>query len=90
MKGSDRKEASLRSSEQSALTRRRERKTSTKIFFGEIRKVLKDLFVGHPGRQIVQNVVHRDTHAANAGLDPALAGLDRDALAVVHARSLRP
>lgn len=54
------------------------------VVFGEVREIVEDFLVSHPGGQIAQHVINRDAHPANAGLATALARLDRDDILVTH------
>ena len=54
------------------------------VFFSEVRKVLKKLFLGHPRSKIVQHVIDGNSHSANARLAATLARLDRDDVLITH------
>lgn len=64
-----------------------ESEASTNVLDDQLGVVLEDLFFRHPLGQPVQHVIDRDTHAADAGLPASLAGLDGDAVLIVHTRS---
>ena len=49
-------------------------KASENVGFVQVGKVFQDLFVGHPGSEVFQHVVHSDTQASNTGLTPTFPG----------------
>ena len=64
---------------------------SLDVLAGQIRKVAKDFLHAHAGRKVLQNILHRDPHASNAGVTAALARLDGDVLSIVefHGANIR-
>jgi hypothetical protein len=44
----------------------------------KVGKVVQDRFLGHTGSKILQHIVNRDAHSADASLATALRRLDRD------------
>ncbi len=58
--------------------------TCEDVLVSEIREVSEHLFLGHPGREIGEHVVHRNPHAADAWLTASLTWLNRDDSFVRH------
>jgi hypothetical protein len=50
---------------------------------------MQNLIFAHSRGKVVQNIVDRDSHAANTRLAAALSRLNRNVLRVVHNRKLR-
>jgi hypothetical protein len=67
----------------------RKRDASTNIFTHKIGKVSKNLVLAHARSQVLQNVIDRDTEAANTGLPASFTWLDGDSVFVVHSERLR-
>src|SRR5205085_9293002 len=65
------------------------RQTSFDVFAREVRKIVKNLFLGHPRGQIVEYVIDGDAHASNAWLTAALARLNGDVVLIIHSLRLR-
>src|SRR2546426_4421414 len=60
------------------------------VFLCEVRKVFKNLFLGHARSKIFQHVIHRDPHSANTRFAAALFGLDRDDVSITHFVIIKP
>src|SRR5215211_6458092 len=62
-----------------------EGQTRLDVFGGQVGEICENLLLRHPAGEIFQYVGDGHAHAADAGFAAALAGLDGDDLAVVHA-----
>lgn len=69
---------------QTALPIGRERERRPDILALQIREVGEDLVFGHSSGQIVEDVVHGDAKAADAGLATPLSRFNGDPTAIVH------
>ena len=58
--------------------------TRADVLFGQIGKVIYDFLPTHPGGDPAKHVAYRDAQTAHARLAAALAGFDRNELAVIH------
>lgn len=76
--------ASLVRDQRAVLTFRGVAEAGEDVFAGEVGEVGEDLLFGHAGREIGQDVVYGDAHAANARLAAAFAGLDGDDVVIAH------
>lgn len=56
----------------------RKGQSGTDVVLGQVREVIDDLRVSHPGSQHVKNLVNRDAETTDTGFPAALAGLDGD------------
>jgi len=54
------------------------------VLFGQVGIIVQDFRPAHPGGDPAEHVAHRDAQAAHARLAAALAGFDRDELAIIH------
>ena len=59
--------------------------TSVNVLGFQVREVLQNLCLRHPGGQHFKHILHANAHPANARSSAALIGVNRDALKVVHA-----
>jgi hypothetical protein len=62
----------------------REPKAGANVLQLKLGKVLHDLLRRHPGGELIEYVVHRDSQPSDAGSSTPLAGLDRDTLSIIH------
>ncbi len=67
-----------------ALTVGGESEAGLQILGGEVGKVGEDFLLGHPTREVVEDIIDRDAKPADARLAPALVGFDRDDVLVIH------
>ncbi len=65
--------------------------TRLNILFGQVREVLQNLLVRHPGCEIGEHIVDRDPHTANRWLPAAFTRLKRDdrLIGCIHAAAPR-
>src|SRR5271165_5481017 len=63
----------------------RESQTRADIFFRQQREVMQNLFMTHPGSQILEHIRNRHPQPPNRWLAAALARLDGDDARVIHA-----
>ncbi len=75
--------------EQLPLAVRRVAQAGADVMSGQVREVVEDLPLAHPGRQIGEPGVDRDPQPADARLAAPLARVDRDELPLIHRRTLR-
>ena len=61
-----------------------ERQARENVFVRQFREVGQNLGFGHPGREIREHVVHRDSHPTDARLSSPLPWFDGDDVLVVH------
>jgi hypothetical protein len=62
----------------------RKGQASSKVFFGQIRKISKNLRRCHAGRHVIQDFVNGDSQTANARLTASLSRLKRDYFLIIH------
>jgi len=78
----------LRQPDEPALPVGGEGEARANVLARQVRKVCEDLVLGHPGREVLEHVIHRDAQPADTGFPAPLAGLDGDDALVVHAPTL--
>jgi hypothetical protein len=74
---------------EASLTRPRERDCGADVLALDGREVGQDLLLAHTAREVLEDVLHRDACAADAGLPAPDSGIDRDALLPIHAGIIR-
>src|SRR5216684_2429953 len=84
LKRSGRREVSLVSDQHAMFALGRVTETRENVRVGEVWKITKYLVLAHASREIRENVIDRDAHAANTWLPAALAWLDHDDAFVSH------
>jgi hypothetical protein len=84
--GCGRRAVSRRNLDQLPLTVGGDGQARENVLAREVRKIREDFLLGHPGGQILKDIVHRDPQATDTGLPTAFASFDGDEGAVVHRR----
>ena len=79
---------SRRRDEEFPLAVGRKGEASMNVLSGKLRKILKNLILRHTSGQVLKNILHCNSHAANTRFAAALAGLDRDDFRVIHGRRI--
>lgn len=62
----------------------RKREAGSNVLVGQIRELTQNFCLGHSAGQILEDILHRHTKAANAGLAASFSGFNSDNAAVVH------
>lgn len=53
-------------------------KTSPDVLLRQIREITEDIFIGHAGREVLENIIDGDAHAPDARLPATLTVFDCD------------
>ena len=78
----------MRDDVQAAVAIGREGETSPDVVRGEVGEIVENLGDGHAAAEVIEHVGHRDAGAPDAGFAAADGGVNGDAFAVIHVRSL--